>query len=231
LRQAALCTDQHLEEAEEAPSMSDEKPVAKRNKPALDNQLLPHKMPDAKVVAKRLGLTADDRLQQKMQEITQLIWLPPGLAPKEMQERVVRALELFESLEPEDVGQSMLALHMVGTHLAAMECLRRAAQTDQSLAGRDKTLNLAAKLMALYEKQHRAFQKAKGKGQQKVTVEHVNVQAGGQAIVGNVQTGASPAPAQANGKPGASSEGIAEAADMPFDRRPEASIRVRRPRS
>jgi hypothetical protein len=32
--------------------------------------------------------------------------------------------------------------------------------------------------------------KHRGKGQQKVTVEHVHVHQGGQAIVGNVQTGA-----------------------------------------
>ena len=34
----------------------------------------------------------------------------------------------------------------------------------------------------------------RGKGQQKVTVEHVNVAAGGQAIVGNVETGGGVAP-------------------------------------
>ena len=33
-----------------------------------------------------------------------------------------------------------------------------------------------------------ALQRYRGKGQQKVTVEHVNVNAGGQAIVGTVQS-------------------------------------------
>ena len=43
--------------------------------------------------------------------------------------------------------------------------------------------------MALYLKQVAALDKHRGKGQKKVTVEHVHVAAGGQAIVGNVEAG------------------------------------------
>jgi hypothetical protein len=43
--------------------------------------------------------------------------------------------------------------------------------------------------MTLYAKQLEALNKHRGKGQQKVTVEHVHVAPGGQAIVGNVETG------------------------------------------
>ncbi|KHA53892.1 hypothetical protein Z947_4213 [Sulfitobacter geojensis] len=50
-------------------------------------------------------------------------------------------------------------------------------------------LKHAEKLMALYAKQLATLDKHHGKGQQKVTVEHVHVEAGGQAIVGNVETG------------------------------------------
>ena len=42
--------------------------------------------------------------------------------------------------------------------------------------------------MALYAKQLDTLNKHRGKGQQKVTVEYVNVAAGGQAIVGNINT-------------------------------------------
>lgn len=52
-------------------------------------------------------------------------------------------------------------------------------------------LKHAHKLMNPYTQQLATFNKHRGKGQQKVTVEHVNVHAGGQAIVGNVETGAS----------------------------------------
>jgi hypothetical protein len=64
--------------------------------------------------------------------------------------RLVRALELFESLEPADRAESMLATQMVGTHFAALDCLRRAAVPDQTIAGRDMAMRHAHKLMTLY---------------------------------------------------------------------------------
>lgn len=73
----------------------------------------------------------------------------------------------------------MLAVQMVGTNDAALEGLRRAALTNQTFEGRD---------MALYAKQLATLDTRRGKGQQKVTVEHVNVEPGGQAILGNVET-------------------------------------------
>jgi hypothetical protein len=39
----------------------------------------------------------------------------------------------------------------------------------------------------VFREQLQALQRYRGKGQQKVTVEHVHVHAGGQAIVGNVE--------------------------------------------
>jgi hypothetical protein len=47
---------------------------------------------------------------------------------------------------------------------------------------------LAIKLLRTFTMQLEALQRYRGKGQQKVTVEHVNVNAGGQAIVGTVQS-------------------------------------------
>lgn len=53
---------------------------------------------------------------------------------------------------------------------------------------RDQNLKHAVKLLGIYERQLAALDKHRGKGQQKITVEHVTVEAGGQAIVGNVET-------------------------------------------
>ena len=46
--------------------------------------------------------------------------------------------------------------------------------------------NLAVKLLRTYTMQIEALQRHRGKGEQKMTVEHVHVHAGGQAIVGEV---------------------------------------------
>jgi anaerobic selenocysteine-containing dehydrogenase len=65
----------------------------------------------------------------------------------------------------------MLAVQLIASHTAAMESYRRAMLAEQTFEGRQAALSQAG-----------------GKGQQKVTVEHVHVHAGGQAIVGNVGT-------------------------------------------
>lgn len=123
---------------------------------------------------------------RKLVEIFELVHLPATLDGKERNARLVRAVDLFESLRPEDGVETMLATQMVGTHHAALECLRRANLPGSSSERRDLNLKQAIKLMGLYTQQVAALDKHRGKGQQKVTVEHVHVEAGGQAIVGNV---------------------------------------------
>lgn len=80
----------------------------------------------------------------------------------------------------------MLAAQMVGVHLAAMDCMARALHPSQSFAGRELNLKHGAKLSRIYAEQVAALDKHRRKGQQTVTVEHVHVHDGGQAIVGNV---------------------------------------------
>jgi hypothetical protein len=61
---------------------------------------------------------------------------------------------------------------------------------NQTFEGKDASLLRATRLMRLFNEQLEAMAKLKGKtGQQKVTVEHVHVNAGGQAIVGAVTAG------------------------------------------
>ncbi|MEM9128795.1 MAG: hypothetical protein AAGA97_03620 [Pseudomonadota bacterium] len=66
-------------------------------------------------------------------------------------------------------------------------------------------LKHAHKLMTLYSQKLARLDKHRGKGQQRVTVEHVNVEPGGQAIVGHVDTG-STAGRAAHPTPGALDE-------------------------
>lgn len=98
------------------------------------------------------------------------------------------ALALVHALKPKDAVESMLASQMTGTHMLAMECLRRANHPDQTFVGRDVNLRHAERLMRIYSQQVDTLNKHRGKGQQKVTVEHVTVNEGGQAVVGNVES-------------------------------------------
>jgi hypothetical protein len=59
---------------------------------------------------------------------------------------------------------------------------------QQSFESRRENLNQANKLSRTYATLVEALNRHRGKGQQKVTVEHVHVHAGGQAVVGMVET-------------------------------------------
>jgi hypothetical protein len=71
---------------------------------------------------------------------------------------------------------------------AAIECYRRAMICDQTFEGRREALSQANKLSRTYAVLLDALNHHRGKGQQKVTVEHVHVHAGGQAVVGTIET-------------------------------------------
>ena len=68
-----------------------------------------------------------------------------------------------------------------------MECYRRAMLNAQTFEGRHENLSQANTLSRTYAVLLDTLNRHRGKGQQKVTVEHVHVHDGGQAIVGNVE--------------------------------------------
>ena len=83
----------------------------------------------------------------------------------------------------------MIAAQIIAAHNAAMECYRREMLGEHSFEGRHEKLNQANKLCRTYTLLLEALNRHRGKGQQKVTVEHVHVHQGRQAIVGNVEQG------------------------------------------
>jgi hypothetical protein len=85
----------------------------------------------------------------------------------------------------------MLAAQLLAAHNAAMECYRRAMIGEQTFEGRRESLSQANKLSRTYAVLLEALNRHRGKGQHKVTVEHVHVHSGGQAIVGAVNPGGS----------------------------------------
>jgi len=60
---------------------------------------------------------------------------------------------------------------------------------EQTFEGRQENLNQANKLSRTYATLVDNLNRHRGKGQQKVTVEHVHVHEGGQASVGHVEAG------------------------------------------
>jgi len=92
-----------------------------------------------------------------------------------------------------------------------MEAYRRAMIRDQTFEGRRENLNQANKLSRSFATLLEALNRHRGKGQQKVVVEHVHVHAGGQAIVGAVQAPRGGAPRKIEEQPHAKT--ISDATD------------------
>jgi hypothetical protein len=109
---------------------------------------------------------------------------------KSESERICCAIAAMMDLKSGNLAESLLAIQMTGVHFAALKFLKDAAFKDQTFEGQDANVLRATRLMRLFNEQLDAMAKLKGKsGQQKVTVEHVHVNAGGQAIVGAVAAG------------------------------------------
>ena len=92
------------------------------------------------------------------------------------------------------------AAQMAAVHMATMTFARRLAHVD-NIPQQDSAERAFNKLARTFSTQMEALKKYRTGGQQKVTVEHVTVNEGGQAIVGNVETGGR----GASKKPGATS--------------------------
>ena len=98
------------------------------------------------------------------------------------------AVEALIGLKPKDEIEGMIGAQLVACHNASMECYRRAMLPDAPFDERHGNLNSANKLSRTYSTLAEALNRHRGKGQQKMTVEHVHVHEGGQAIVGNVES-------------------------------------------
>ena len=96
---------------------------------------------------------------------------------------------LLHAIQPTDELEAMLAVQMIGIHTISMEMMNRAMITDQTIEGVNYNVNRVTKLSRTFIAQMEALKKHRGKGKQKITVEHVTVNEGGQAIVGNVEHG------------------------------------------
>ena len=97
-------------------------------------------------------------------------------------------LAVIKGIEPQDQVESMLAAQMAAIHMATMTFARRLAHVD-NIAQQDSAERAFNKLARTFTTQIEALKRYRTGGQQTVRVEHVTVNEGGQAIVGNVTGG------------------------------------------
>src|SRR5262249_28623851 len=97
-------------------------------------------------------------------------------------------LAAIRGINPRDEVESMLAAQMAAVHVATMTFVRRLASTE-IIAEADSAERVLNKLARTFATQVEALKRYRTGGEQRVTVEHVHVHSGGQAIVGNVAPG------------------------------------------
>ena len=97
-------------------------------------------------------------------------------------------LSVIRDLAPRDAVERMIAVQMAATHVATIRSARWLANTENipQVQAHYTGFN---KLARTFAAQVEALRKHRTGGEQRVTVQHVNVSDGGQAIVGNVKTG------------------------------------------
>ena len=110
--------------------------------------------------------------------------------PKPDERGINFMLSVVEGIAPKDEVEAMLATQMAAVHMASMTFARRLAHVD-NIPQQDSAERAFNKLARTFTAQVDALKRYRTGGQQKVTVEHVHVHAGGQAIVGTVEKGSS----------------------------------------
>ena len=98
---------------------------------------------------------------------------------------VIKIFTELAGINPRDQIEGMLAVQMIATHHATMDCFRIVAQNGHTDIINQMS-SCANKLSRTFMMQMEALNRYRGKGQQKMTVEHVHINSGGQAIIGNV---------------------------------------------
>jgi hypothetical protein len=141
---------------------------------------------DMKGRLKNIGGSKSDHWNNTLaNQAIQALWIKNS--DKEERDRQLSAtVAALVGIGPKDELEGMMAAQLIAAHNAAMECYRRAMIGEQTFEGRRENLAQANKLSRTYAALIEALNRHRGKGQQKVTVEHVHVHAGGQAVVGMV---------------------------------------------
>jgi hypothetical protein len=146
-----------------------------------------------KRLKKALGTTSSDFVNASLSQLQAAAQLPSG----EISETATNAaLALIEGAAPRNEIEGALAVQMACTHAATMSVLARFRGGGGSERRVVALTTAAARLMRAYAAQVETLRRLRHGGDQYVRVEHVHVNDGGQAVIGNVKTAGSDIPAQ-----------------------------------
>jgi len=99
------------------------------------------------------------------------------------------ALRLLVELAPKNAVERLLIQQLIAADQAASACLAIGTYKSNDVNHRRKSMNLACQFMSVQARQIELLNKLRNGGQQRVVVEHISVEAGAQAVIGNVTRG------------------------------------------
>ena len=102
------------------------------------------------------------------------------------QQAINFGLAVIAGIKPKDEIETMLAAQMAAIHMTTMTFAQRIGRVE-NIPQQDSAERALNKLARTFTTQMEALKRYRTGGEQKVTVHHVTVNEGGQAIVGNVQ--------------------------------------------
>jgi hypothetical protein len=133
---------------------------------------------------KALGTTSSDFVNVSLFQIQAAARSPlGGISELSMN----AALAMVEAAAPKDEIEAALAVQMACTHTAAMAIL---AKLDVAFATERRVAafgSAASRLLRAYATQVEVLRRLRSGGQQFMRIEHVHVNDGGQAVIGNVK--------------------------------------------
>ena len=95
-------------------------------------------------------------------------------------------LSVIKGTEARNQLEAMLAAQMAAVHMASMTFAGRLERADDDIPQQDCAARAFNKLTRTFAMQMEALNRCRSGAEQKVTLQHVSVAEGGQAIVGNV---------------------------------------------
>ncbi len=101
---------------------------------------------------------------------------------------VALAIDAAASIKAENSLERMLAHQLAVAHKIALEITASVLFQSEPVE-KARLYNVAVRFMDIYQRGLLTLQRLRTGGEQKITIHHVNVGEGGQAIVGSVRTG------------------------------------------
>ena len=98
-----------------------------------------------------------------------------------------RLLAMLHEIKPRDPIESMMVTQIMAANYAAMTMARRITDSESTVLETEVATNLTTKLQRTLVALVEALHRYRSGGQQRVVVEHVHVNEGGQAVVGTIQ--------------------------------------------